>query len=143
VGNYELFCLLQDIRVDYKIMQKLIRNSAYSRNALEFLAGLSDAEGCVKIIREEVRKTPKVCLDFTNTNKKLLDFAKGMLEETLRIKASFSLQHDESRGRKDCYHLRIYRKEWIKRFLKRVGTTKLTESKIPFVERWLARRRTR
>jgi hypothetical protein len=33
-------------------------------NALQLIEGFFDAEGCVKVIKEKVRKTPKVNLDF-------------------------------------------------------------------------------
>ena len=39
--------------------------------------------------------------------------------------------------RKKVYHLRIYKKEFVKRFFDNINTTKLKEEKIIYLENWL------
>lgn len=39
--------------------------------------------------------------------------------------------------RQRVYHLRIYKKEYVKRFLDSISTTKLKEEKMSYVENWL------
>ena len=40
--------------------------------------------------------------------------------------------------RKKAYHLRIYKKEFIRRFFENINTTKLKEEKISYVDNWLS-----
>lgn len=65
-NNYELYMLFRKMREDDYYLEKFI-NNLDKRSALLFIEGLFDAEGCVKIIKEPVRITPKICLDITNT----------------------------------------------------------------------------
>ena len=112
-----------------------------SEEKLYFVEGFFDAEGCVKIIREKVRKTPKICLDITNTDFQLLEIVKKVLKENLDIDSNYSSQeaflHKDGFPRKKVYHLRIYRKEYIRKFFENISTTKLKDEKVPYVEKWL------
>ena len=70
VGNSLLFKTFLDIRKNpNEILTSLPKNINQKQYALAFIEGFFDAEGCVKIIKEKSRKTPKICIDFTNTNK--------------------------------------------------------------------------
>lgn len=106
-------------------------------NSLEFIEGFFDAEGCVKLVKESVRKTPKVCLDATNTNCIYLEIIRRMLDKTLHIEARFSIQRPRSKNRRITFHLRVYKKEFVKIFLENINTTKLREDKIQRVNNWL------
>ncbi|MEK6792299.1 MAG: LAGLIDADG family homing endonuclease [Nanoarchaeota archaeon] len=141
INNLELFMLFKEIRSNLgKIMEMLNKNKEQS---LLFLEGFFDAEGCVKIIKEKVRKTPKICLDITNTNYELLEVMRKILEEQLEIEARYSIQKPELGKdgllRKEAYHLRIYKKEYIKRFFENISTTKLKAEKVDYVNNWLNR----
>jgi len=142
-GNAELFLLFNEIRADLRKLSVLMRDGKRKENALEFIEGFFDAEGCVKIIKEEVRKTPKICLDITNTDHKLLEVIRKLLVENLGIKAKYSIQKPfkgkDGFYRKKIYHLRIYKKEFIRRFFDNIETIKLKQEKIPHVENWLNR----
>ena len=78
---------------------------------LMLIEGFFDAEGCVKIIIEKIRKTPKVCLDITNTNYELLEIIRKIFEKYLCIKAKYSIQKSfigkDGSKRKKTFHLRI------------------------------------
>lgn len=106
-------------------------------NSLQFIEGFFDAEGCVKLVKESARKTPKVCLDVTNTNCIYLEIVRRMLDKTLRIEARFSIQKPKSKNRRIAFHLRVYKKEFVKIFLENINTTKLREDKIQRVNNWL------
>jgi len=61
-----------------------------------------------------------------------------LLHEELSIEARYSLQKAEpSKNKKLVYHLRIYIKEYIRRFFENIETTKLTAQKSQYVENWL------
>ena len=108
------------------------------RHAVEFIEGFFDAEGCVKIIKEKIRKTPKICLDITNTNKDYLDVIRLLLSEFLGVETEYSIQKPiYKKNKKTAYHLRIYRKEYIRTFFDNISTTKLKDEKIKYVEKWL------
>lgn len=139
VGNAELFFLFKAVRRDYSLVQKLVDEIGTGSEWLLFIEGLFDAEGCVKIIRGEGRPTPKVCLDFCNTNKRLIDLLHRVIRKELGIFTGISKQVAEP-PRRTSYHLRIYQKESIATFLQAVSTTKLTPEKRPVVEHWLAKR---
>jgi intein-encoded DNA endonuclease-like protein len=66
INNYELYLLFQRSRKDLGVLRDLIHEFGEGA-AIHFVEGFFDAEGCVKIIREPQRKTPKICLDCTNT----------------------------------------------------------------------------
>ena len=103
-----------------------------------FVEAFFDAEGCVKIIKEKIRKTPKICLDTTNTNLKLLDLIRRLLKEHLGIEARYSIQKaDGIKNKQIAYHLRIYKKEFVKKFFENISTTKLKEEKVLYVKNWL------
>ena len=93
----------------------------------------------MKVIREKARRTPKICLDFCNTDLGLLNQVKEAILSELGIESSVTSQ-DGKPPRKTAYHLRIYRKDDIAKFLVAIPTTKLTEEKRPLVEAWLAKR---
>jgi len=106
---------------------------------LEFIEGFFDAEGCVKIIKDEVRKTLKICLDFTNFEN--LGLMRGLLKDVLEIEARFSVTKpkigkDKSK-RKTVYNLRIYKKDFGRKFFERINTTKLIPEKIQYIENLL------
>ncbi|MFT4261622.1 MAG: LAGLIDADG family homing endonuclease [Candidatus Woesearchaeota archaeon] len=83
-----------------------------------------------------VRKTPKICLDFTSTNFEYLELIKTLLDEYLNIKATYSIQNYVSR--KTCYHLRIYKKEYIEIFFKNINSIKLYKNKKIVLKNWLS-----
>lgn len=134
-NNYELYELFKKSRQDLKYLKQLIQKNG-KQAALFFVEGFFDAEGCVKIIKESSRKTPKICLDITNTNLELLTLVRELLLENTGIEPKFSLQKPYG-NRKTAYHLRIYRKEDVKRFLKLISTTKLKTEKIAMLDSWL------
>jgi len=43
----------------------------------------------VKVVKEKVRKTPKICLDFTNTNHEVLEVVQKLLRNSLEIESGF------------------------------------------------------
>lgn len=134
-NNFELYELFKKSRFDVTYLEHLITKSG-SLAALLFIEGFFDAEGCVKLIKESSRKTPKVCLDITNTNKELLNLIHSLLTRYLNIDGHFSSQKPIG-NRKACHHLRIYRKDDIRKFLKLVPTTKLKANKALLVKNWL------
>lgn len=140
VDNAELYFLFQSVRSDRALIRKLVYDVDPANGWLHFIEGFFDAEGCVKIIRGEERKTPKVCLDFCNTDYELLSLAKQALEEDLGIKAGMSIQR-ASPPRKTAWHLRIYSKAGVTKFFEVIHTTKLTEEKRPLVISWLTKSR--
>lgn len=137
--NVELFFLIKGIRERLNLLKELLRRGDYSANALQLIEGFSDAEGCVKIIKEPVRKTPKINIDFCNTNLELLQLIGRDLNASLGIEPHFTSQ-PACRNRKASHHLRIYKKSAIKGFLSRVPTTKLKVEKVQYVENWLRKR---
>lgn len=108
---------------------------------LLFLEGFFDAEGCVKIIKEPVRKTPKICPDITNTELEYLEITGKILLQQLGIEARYSSQEaylsKDGHPRKKSYHLRIYKKEYARKFFENIHTTKLKPEKLQYVENWL------
>lgn len=137
VGNITLYNLFKEIRLDLKKLESLIEKGNYKDNSIEFIEGFFDAEGCVKIIREKVRKTPKICLDIANTNLEILNLIENLIRINLGINSKISKQIDKRKNRKIMYHLRIYKKEDIGKFLKNIKTTKLKPEKIAYVDNWL------
>ena len=139
-NNFKLYSLFKKIREDLTYFEQLIKRN-HKKSALLFIEGFFDAEGCVKIIKEEVRITPKICLDITNTNFELIDLVRRVLKDNLDIEARYSIQKPEigkdGSLRKKAYHLRIYKKEYIKRFFDNISTTKLKEEKVSYVYNWL------
>lgn len=138
VGNAELYFLFEKVRHDLSTIVILANECRTSRGWLEFIEGFFDAEGCVKIIREEVRRTPKACLDICNTDLRIIRLMQSAIRNRLGIETRISSQAPAP-PRRESYHLRIYRKESIRRFLGSVQTTKLTESKKPTVQAWLTK----
>ena len=140
INNFELYALFKKIRNDINYLQQLIEQNGKNA-ALLFIEGFFDAEGCVKIIKEKVRKTPKICPDITNTNFEFLEIVRKLLKQHLDIDAKYSSQEafigKDGSPRQKIYHLRIYKKEYVKRFLENINTTKLKAEKISFVEKWL------
>ncbi len=80
-------------------------------------------------------------MDITNTDFRILELVRKLLHEHLEIEARYSVQKPELGNdgflRKTAYHLRIYKKEFIKRFFENISTTKLKEEKVIYVENWL------
>lgn len=138
ISNIQLYNLFHDIRRDLQKLTLMIEKGDYYENSTEFIEGLFDAEGCVKIIKEKVRKTPKICLDITNTNKAILDIARLLLKSTLNIEAHYSIQKaDGIKNKQTAYHLRIYKKEYVKKFFETLDTTKLKPEKEQYLQNWL------
>lgn len=139
-NNFELYSLFKRAREDLVYLEELIRQGG-KKATLLFIEGFFDAEGCVKIIKEPVRKTPKICLDITNTNLGILNLIKRLLKECLDIESKYSVQKPsvgkDGSLRRKAYHLRIYKKEYIARFLENISTTKLREEKTAYVRNWL------
>lgn len=137
--NAELYFLMKEIRENIEVLAELVKSGSHSPNALQLIEGFFDAEGCVKVIKEEVRRTPKINLDFCNTNLALLELIRRELDYVLNIEGRFTSQRDKRRNRKVVYHLRIYRKDAIRKFLEHVSTIKLKPEKVQYVENWLRR----
>jgi hypothetical protein len=135
--NAELYFLIRKIREDLSALSNLLKRGDRFKNSLSLIEGFFDAEGCVKVIKEEVRRTPKINLDFCNTNLALLELIRRELKNTLGIQAHLTSQKYETSNRKVCYHLRIYKKDAIRKFLLYVSTIKLKPEKVQYVENWL------
>lgn len=135
--NAELYFLMKEIREQLSVLTELLSRGGRSRNALQLIEGFFDAEGCVKVIKEEIRRTPKINLDFCNTNLALLELIRRELNYTLSIEGRFTSQEDKRRNRQVVYHLRVYRKDAIRKFLGHVSTIKLKPEKVQYVEKWL------
>ena len=135
--NAELYFLIREIREHLGVLNDLLSLGNRSVNALQLIEGFFDAEGCVKVIKEKVRRTPKINLDLCNTNLKLLELMRRELKNTLGIEGRFTSQKDNRPNRQVVYHLRIYRKDAICKFLRYVSTTKLKPEKVQYIENWL------
>lgn len=137
ISNIELFLLFTKYRCDMKSIHELLKKGEYKEKSLAFIEGFFDAEGCVKIVKGKERKTPKVCLDFCNTNFEYLELIRELLKLHLGIEAKYSVQKQDLKLRKKtCYHLRIYKKEWVKLYLDNIHAIKFTEEKIKYAENW-------
>lgn len=140
LSHYDLFNLFKKIRTDLNYLHSLMKEHDYRSNSLAFIEGFFDAEGCIKIIKESVRITPKICLDMTNINFKYLNLIRMLLMENLKIEARYSFQMpDTNKNKQLTYHLLIYRKEYIRQFLNIISTIKLKEEKKIYVSNWLNR----
>lgn len=141
IGNITLYNLFKEIRLDLNKLADLIKQENSKENSLQLIEGFFDAEGCVKIIKEPVRKTPKICLDITNTNYEILELIRKLLNEKMNIEARYSIQKafigKDGSPRQKTYHLRIYKKEYIRQFLENINTTKLKPEKVSYVKNWL------
>ena len=107
-NNFELYELFKKSRADLSCLENLISENG-KRAAFLFIEGFFDAEGCVKLIKESSRITPKVCLDVTNTNLEILLLIKRLLLKNANIETGICSQKPH-KNRKIAYHLRIYRK---------------------------------
>lgn len=143
--NVELFMLLKKIKKDKEFLISLIKKRNYYNNILKFIEGYFDAEGCVKIIKEPIRKTPKICLDICSTDYLTLEIIRKALDEQLFIEARYSIQKahigKDGAKRQKTYHLRIYKKEFIRKFFENINTIKLKPEKIAYVNNWLNNRK--
>jgi|SRR3989344_3423944 len=135
-NNFELFSLFKKCRYNIEYLDNLLRQYG-DKASLLFLEGFFDAEGCVKVIKESSRHTPKICLDITNTNIEYLKLCKDILENCLAVEARFTMQKSMLANRKPAYHLRIYKKQAVKKFFERIKTTKLKKEKIISLKNWL------
>ena len=74
-------------------------------------------------------------------NGRLLELTRRLLKDILNIEARYSAQKayiaSDGCRRKAQYHLRIYRKEYVREFLENISTTKLGHEKIQYVKDWL------
>jgi len=139
-NNKKLFKFLLQIKKNsWKIFEYV---NGFDNASLLFLEGFFDAEGCVKIIKEPVRITPKICLDMTNTNLEYLEVCRCLLDCCLGIKGNYSIQKEgvakDGVLRKKCYHLRIYKKDYVRTFFSNINTVKLYKEKRKYVKNWLA-----
>ncbi|QQG49251.1 MAG: hypothetical protein HY247_02775 [archaeon] len=139
VNNSERYFLLRDIRKNHGLLQDLVNRVGRNRGLLELVEGFFDAEGCVKAIKERQRKTAKICLDVCNTNLGLIKVMQLSIAESLHIPSKISIQRPKP-PRVTAYHLRIYKKTDVKRFLSIVPTTKLRESRRRLAEVWFAKK---
>lgn len=139
--NIELYTLLKDVRKNLDFLSNLLEKGNDYENSLQLIEGYFDAEGCVKVIKEPVRKTPKICLDLCSTDYPVLELIKQLLKEHLNIEARYSIQKPfigrDGSPRKKLYHLRIYKKEYIRKFFEHLSTIKLKPEKVSYVENWL------
>jgi intein-encoded DNA endonuclease-like protein len=139
-NNNLLASLFENLRLNPEKIHSL--GQKISCSCLPFVEGFFDAEGCVKIIKEKARKTPKICLDIANTNFAILEQVRRILEEELGIITRYSVQEAfvgaDGCLRKKVYHLRIYTKEFIKRYFEHMSTIKLTPEKQILLQNWLA-----
>ena len=143
LDNKELYLLVNKLRFSPNLIVSLINGNDKSLSkAINFIEGFFDADGCVKIINDSARKIPKICLDFTSTDINRIEVVKRLLETYLGIKARYSNQEaymsKDGFARKKAYHLRIYKKEFVKRFLTKITTIKLYDKKVPYVEKWMS-----
>ncbi|TSC75539.1 MAG: hypothetical protein G01um101430_381 [Parcubacteria group bacterium Gr01-1014_30] len=106
------------------------------------MEGFFDADGCVKIINDSARKIPKICLDITSTDNKRTEAIRILMKNYLGIEAKYSNQDayisKDGFPRKKTYHLRIYKKSWVKKLLKEIKTIKLYDKKVSYVEKWMS-----
>jgi intein-encoded DNA endonuclease-like protein len=139
--NAELYFLIRRIRDDIDVASDMLRRGDRSANGLQLIEGFFDAEGCVKVIREEVRRTPKICLDFSNTDVNLIELFRRALKDTLNIEGRLVSQTDSRGNRLVNHHLRMYGKDAIRKFLLHVHTVKLKAEKVQYVEKWLQQKK--
>lgn len=139
--NIELYNFLKKAKEDPSSIKVMSDNATYKNNLLQFIEGYFDAEGCVKIIKEPIRKTPKICLDICSTDYPTLEIIREAFNEILSIEARYSIQkaHLGKDGfpRQKAYHLRIYKKEFIRKFFENLKTIKLKPEKTIYVDKWL------
>ena len=139
--NIELYQLFKKVRENRNFLSDIMNEGDHYYNSLQFIEGFFDAEGCVKIIKEKVRKTPKICLDITNTDYELLEIVRNLLQKNLNIEARYSIQKPQigkdGSYRKTAYHLRIYKKEFVRKFFENIETIKLKGEKASLVHNWL------
>lgn len=140
--NDEICKYFIQVREKPQRIQELFKRGDCRKNQLAFVEGFFDAEGCIKIIQEKQRKTPKVCLDICNTHFELIEEVRKALYGSLRIHGRYSNQKaytgPDGHPRKKSYHLRIYQKSAMKHFLSNIHTTKLYEKKYSVVQHWLS-----
>lgn len=140
-SHKKLFDLFKNIRTNLDELSNLMKKRGYRKNSLQFIEGFFDAEGCIKIIKEVVRKTPKICPDICCTTYEYLKLCKDLFKEHLGIEARYSIQKayltKDGHPRKTQYHLRIYKKEYIRKFFENVSTIKLKPEKVVYVNKWL------
>ncbi len=136
IDNAELFFLFLSVRRDHSLMRTLVQEVDPEGGWTHFIEGFFDAEGCVKVIKGRERKTPKVCLDFCNTDLDLLRMVRCAMARSLGVKSRMSTQR-ESPPRKKSYHLRVYAKADVVRFIMAIATTKLTREKRQFFDNWI------
>jgi hypothetical protein len=140
LANAELYFLLESVRDNPELLMQLVNQGRACSNALQLVEGFFDAEGCIKVIKEPSRQTPKICLDITNTEIRFQEVMRTCIKQVLGIDTRLVTQKDKRPNRKIVYHLRIYRKKDIQKFLKFIHTIKMKPEKSGNVERWLGKR---
>ncbi len=136
VDNAELFLLFLSVRTDHALIGRLVGEIDIESGWREFIEGFFDAEGCVKVVRGAERKTPKICLDFCNTNLDSLLVVQYAMKRAFGIESRISTQREKP-ARKHSHHLRIYTKSDVVKFFALMRSVKLTERKRPFLEAWV------
>ena len=96
VQNAELYFLLREARRDPSILERLVEQAGMGRGWLELVDGFFDAEGCVKVTKERVRKTPKICLDACNADLPLIEAVRSATTKSLGIQSHLSTPESES-----------------------------------------------
>jgi hypothetical protein len=87
-----------------------------------------------KTSERKSEKDPKICLDATNTNPLYLEISRRLIKKVLNIESNYSIQKPKENRRRIAFHLRIYKKDFVRKFLENVKTTKLKQEKLPFVK---------
>lgn len=140
VWSLELYKFFKEIKDNPNKIEEMLNIESKKQKSILFVEGFFDAEGCVKVIKEKVRITPKICLDITNVNYNLLEIIRKILKESLGIEARYSIQKPiYKKNKQTAYHLRIYKKEYIKIFFDNINTTKLKQNKKYYLYNWLNR----
>jgi len=140
-NHKKLFTLFKSVRNDLDSILTLMKEGNLKENSLQFIEGFFDAEGCVKIVKGKERKTPKICLDLCSTDYEYQELIKNLLKIHLDIEARYSIQKSfigkDGSKRQKIYHLRVYKKDCIRKFFNNIKTTKLKPEKIMHVNNWL------
>lgn len=137
IQNAELFLLVRKSRADPSSIVGLLEEGDPRTNARAFVQGFFDAEGCVKVTKDKSRTIHKICLDITNTDLTLVETTGTMLKSWFGIETKLTCQRDPRPNRRAVYHLRIYKKSDVRRFLALAPTIKMTPRKAWLTSRWL------
>lgn len=141
IDNAELFLLIKSIREDLNVLDRMLDegSSTFQRAGIR-----GRLLRCRRLHQsgqgQRQKKTPKICLDFTNTNIRLQELTQKFLRCYLGIEPKLSTQYDKRSNRKPVHHLRISKKSDIETFLASISTTKMKSHKTKLVEKWLEKK---